>query len=80
MPSCMQGGELSAPSHAAVRFSQDETRRLLLLQNAAFLALFRGNPDRLKQIRLDELQAGESKNETTPTTQEIFAVLDRLLH
>ena len=39
--------------------------------------MFRGNPDRLKQIRLDELQAEEPKKEAAPTTQEIFAELSR---
>src|SRR5439155_24171326 len=32
----------------------DETRRLLLLQNASFLTLFRGDPKKLKSLRLDE--------------------------
>ena len=36
--------------------SNDETRRLLLLQNAAFLTLFRGDQSGLKSVHLDELQ------------------------
>jgi hypothetical protein len=50
----------------------DETRRLLLLQNAAFLALFRGG-DSLKGIKLDELQAAEVGEKASPNLDEIFA-------
>jgi hypothetical protein len=52
--------------------ANDETRRLLLLQNAAFLTLFRG-ADSLKQIKLDELQATKAEKETSPNLEEIFA-------
>jgi len=52
---------------------KDETRRLLLLQNAAFLPLFRGDPDKLKAFRLDEMNPPDSGDSTTPTLQEIFA-------
>jgi hypothetical protein len=51
----------------------DETRRLLLLQNASFLSLFRGNPGELKSLRLDELQAADEKGGKVPTIDEIFA-------
>jgi hypothetical protein len=51
----------------------DETRRLLLLQNAAFLTLFRGNADSLKPVHLDELQALSTDKESAPGVQEIFA-------
>src|SRR5262249_25941466 len=40
--------------------ANDETRRLLLLQNAAFLTLFRGDGDSLKRIKLDELEAAKT--------------------
>jgi hypothetical protein len=55
--------------------SDDETRRLLLLQNAAFLAMFRGDGDRLKPLNLDELQP--PKSDKVPTTEEIFDSLAR---
>jgi len=50
----------------------DETRRLLLLQNAAFLTFFRGG-DSLKEIKLDELQAAKAGETATPNLDEIFA-------
>ena len=53
--------------------ANDETRRLLLLQNAAFLPMFRGNPQRLKEIRLDELQPAETVKDGAPGLDEIFA-------
>ena len=55
--------------------ANDETRRLLLLQNAAFLAMFRGDGERLKVLNLDELQPGKSN--AVPTTEEIFDTLSR---
>ena len=61
--------------------ANDQTRRLLLLQNAAFLTLFRGEPDRLKQLHLDELQPAEPEKDAAPTLDEIFAAIssDRLV-
>jgi hypothetical protein len=53
--------------------AKDETRRMLVLQNAAFLTLFRGDADKLKSIHLDELQAARQKTEATPDLEEIFA-------
>jgi hypothetical protein len=60
--------------------ADDQTRRLLLLQNAAFLTLFRGSPDRLKELQLDLLKPGEPVKDATPTLDEIFATIshDRL--
>ncbi len=55
--------------------SNDETRRMLLLQNAAFLAMFRGDSDRLKPVNLDELEP--AKGNAVPTAEEIF---DSLTH
>src|SRR5262249_31881796 len=47
----------TTPLHYASQTSaNDEPRRLLLLQNAAFLTLFRGDEKALKPIHLDELQ------------------------
>jgi hypothetical protein len=57
--------------------SSDETRRLLLLQNAAFLTLFRGDPSELTEVRLDELAAAESKEGTPPSLEDVFAEISR---
>jgi len=53
--------------------ANDETRRLLLLQNAAFLALFRGDGNSLKQLKLDELHAAKTEKESSPGLDKIFA-------
>jgi hypothetical protein len=47
----------------------DETRRLLLLQNAAFLTLFRGAPAPRNETRIDLLDPVSG----APTLEEIFA-------
>jgi len=57
--------------------AKDETRRLLLLQNAAFLTLFRGDPVNLKSLQLDKLQPAEGDEQTTPTIEEIFTEISR---
>jgi hypothetical protein len=57
--------------------ASDETRRLLLLQNAAFLTLFRGDSGNLKSVKLDELQPSAGKAESAPQTDEIFAEINR---
>ncbi|MCW5556993.1 MAG: hypothetical protein KIT22_04025, partial [Verrucomicrobiae bacterium] len=66
--------------HYAFQRSRDpETRKLLLLQNAAFLPLYRGRaPD--KGIRLDELEPLSAKESGAAALDEIFAELtgDRL--
>lgn len=51
--------------------ANDETRRLLLLQNAAFLTLFRGDGNSLKQVKLDELEP--AKGDKQLSLDEIFA-------
>ena len=56
--------------------SQDETRRLLLLQNASFLTMFRGDSGRLKTVHLDELEPAIEKG-AAPTIDEIFAEINR---
>ena len=53
--------------------ANDETRRLLLLQNAAFLTLFRGDGESLKKIKLDELKPAEVAKESSAGLDEIFA-------
>jgi len=57
--------------------ANDETRRLLLLQNAAFLTLFRGDENSLKQFKLDELNPTESQKESSAPLDEIFADITR---
>ncbi|MBX3732930.1 MAG: hypothetical protein KF791_10090 [Verrucomicrobiae bacterium] len=58
----------------------EETRRLLLLQNAAFLPLFRGQP-RDQGIRVDALEPAPLQASGAAAVEEIFADLnsDRLL-
>lgn len=53
--------------------ANDETRRLLLLQNAAFLTLFRGEEKSLKPLKLDELQPAKSEKESATGLEQIFA-------
>ena len=48
----------------------DETRRLLLLQNAAFLSLFRSDGGKMKPGQIDQLQPHENG---APTLETIFA-------
>jgi hypothetical protein len=52
--------------------SDDETRRLLLLQNAAFMPLFRGN-SKDKGIHIDTLEPLETKAKGAEGVEEIFA-------
>jgi hypothetical protein len=52
--------------------SNDETRRLLLLQAAAFLTLFRGN-EKLKSLHLNELEPADAP----PSLEEIFADISK---
>jgi hypothetical protein len=69
----------------ALRFAwgtvaSDETRRLLLLQNAAFLTLFRQDMRRrgdLKNLEIDRLAPAATSAGARPTVQEIFAGMDR---
>src|SRR5438034_106538 len=49
----------------------DATRRYLLLQNAAFLPLYRGNTK--EKVRIDELQAASPKSSGPQALEEIFA-------
>jgi len=50
----------------------DDTRRMLLLQNAAFLPLYRGN-SKDKGIRIDKLEATTLKSSGADAIEEIFA-------
>src|SRR5262249_55790897 len=64
--------------HFAYRTSDnDQTRRLLLLQNAPFLPLFRQAMSRrgaLKEFPLDPLEAGRHESQG-PATGEVFAAI-----
>jgi hypothetical protein len=50
----------------------DETRRLLLVQNAAFMPLFRGN-SKDKGIHIDTLEPLDTKSKGAEAVDEIFA-------
>ena len=65
-----------AMRHCFEASSSNETRRRLLLQNAAFLPLFRGAlgaPERLANVRIDEFEPAEQGG----TVEEIFAGVER---
>ncbi len=53
--------------------AEDETRKLLLLQNAAFLTLFRGNPDDRRAVKIDQLEPLPFKAQGPHAIEEIFA-------
>src|SRR5262249_35971614 len=55
----------------------DQTRRLLLLQNASFLTLFRGGADELKPVYLDQLEPEDRDQAHPPALDEIFAELSQ---
>jgi hypothetical protein len=54
------------------RVSDDETRRLLLLQNASYLPMFRSDLENSKMVRIDEFQPENSSSGTPPALDEIF--------
>jgi hypothetical protein len=60
--------------------SNDETRRLLMLQNAAFLPLFRGammGRGKVADRRIDQLEAAPLTHNDPGATSEIFAEVSR---
>lgn len=60
-------------THYAFRHAaNDETRRMLIVQNAAFMPLFRGNA-KDKGIRIDELEPASLKTSGGEALEEIFA-------
>jgi len=65
--------------HFAFKTSaNDETRRRLVLQNAAFLPLFRGAPDgRKKALFIDQLEPVKLKSSGSEAVTEIFAEVSR---
>jgi hypothetical protein len=64
-------------SHYSFQHCRDnETRRLLLLQNAAFMPLFRGN-SKDKGIHIDTLEPLETKTKGAEAVDEIFAEVSK---
>jgi hypothetical protein len=58
----------------------DDTRRMLLLQNASFLSMFRqamGGEGKLKPYKLDEMQPATLEVGATQAVDEIFAEISR---
>lgn len=56
--------------------ANDETRRLLMLQGSAFLAMFRANMEgrgRLADLRIDTLEKADLKSDGPAAIEEIFA-------
>lgn len=69
---------MNALRHCRQATGSEETRRLLLLQGAAFLPLFRGDPGGLlKDVRIDRLEPEAPGKEGPPAIEEIFAEVDR---
>ena len=68
----------NATHYAWQRIRNDETRRLLLLQNAAFMALYRGRQG--TGVRIDSLEPTPAKTSGSGALEEIFADIssDRL--
>ena len=66
----------NAAHYAFGQCRDDETRKLLLLQNAAFLPLFRGN-SRDKGIHIDALEASPPKASRAEAVAEIFAEVSK---
>ena len=56
--------------------TQDETRKLLLMQNAAFLTLFRGDSARGGEIRIDQFEAVSPHQKGDRAVEEIFAEIN----
>jgi hypothetical protein len=63
----------NAIHYAYQQAADDKTRRYLLLQNSAFLPLFRGDPDRLREGKLDKLKPAEVASGGSEALREIFA-------
>jgi hypothetical protein len=57
--------------------ANDQTRRLLLLQNASFLTLFRDDEKGLRAVHLDEMQPAGESGARVPALDEIFAEISR---
>jgi len=63
--------------HFAFQHSgNDEIRRLLLLQNAAFLTLFRGS-EKMKSVQIDQFPPAETPGAAGLSLEDIFAQISR---
>jgi hypothetical protein len=73
----LHAGTSTNALHFAYQTSQeDQTRRLLMLQNAAFLPLFRqamGGRDKVRDLRLGSLEPGSPTETGTGAIEAIFA-------
>jgi hypothetical protein len=65
----------NALNYAYQNIADDETRRLLMLQTAAFLTLFRGDRAGGKGVRIDLFEPLPLKTAGARATEEIFAEL-----
>jgi hypothetical protein len=66
----------NALHYAYVSVADDHTRRLLLLQNVAFVAAFReaaGGRGRVKETRLDAVEPAATQAQGSSALEEIFA-------
>jgi len=66
----------NALHYAWQRCQDDETRRLLLLQNAAYLPLYRGN-NKNEGVRIDELKAAPVNTSGASAVEEIFSEIGK---
>lgn len=60
--------------------ASDETRRLLMLQSAAFLPMFRqamSSRGKLADVQIDKLEKGEVKGDPHEAVEEIFAAVSK---
>jgi hypothetical protein len=62
----------NAAHYAWKRCADEQTRKLLLLQNAAFLPLFRGDPP-ADGVRIDEFEPASLEGSAEAGVEEIFA-------
>lgn len=67
----------NALHYAFQHTANDETRRFLLLQNAAFIPLFRARGNADKGIAIDEFEPTPPKAEGNKAVEEIFADVTR---
>jgi len=67
----------NALHYAFQHTANDETRRFLLLQNAAFIPLFRGRANADKGIMIDEFEPVSPKSAGAEAVEEIFADVSR---
>src|SRR6185295_4976534 len=67
----------NALHYAFQNTTNDETRRFLLLQNAAFIPLFRGRANADKGVMIDEFESAATKATGAAAVEEIFADVSR---